>query len=742
VDFAGESMLVDPSSPQYDVTAINADATDIDKALRTASEALKEKARKRIILLTDGVFTDGDISVASQFAASHGIRLDAVYFNTNVETTETELTRFAIPADAADGQNFSASITALSNRKTQGVIGIYDGSTLVSEEEVAILPGENNFTYTLTAEEAGEHTYRAEYSSQDDAIRQNNTRYALMSVNDTTKVLIVDGTGTQSANLSELLTQGGYEVRVISCDQMPSTVSAMCEYGLIILMNADVDDMPEGSAGRLDSYVSEYGRSVLTTGGENTYIYGNMKDTPFEDFLPITMSVEEKGSTDPMALMIVMDTTDSMTRVTLGTPIEMARRGAIKCIDALNSNDYAGIITFADSAELLVNMTPMNDKDEIIAAINDIGTVGPDKLTMFTSALRMAADELKAFDKLDRKHVLFITDGSPADVGSGFENIVKEMSDNGITMSTIAVGKIVNVVKLLENLSSIGGGRCYYVESAYDLPDIMTTDTYLLQVDYTLEDPFIPVINRRVFEIDEAAVTQLFGYVRTGAKGSALVALSTSEGHPIYAQWDYEDGIAASFMSDLSGEWSRSWYANENGRQLILNMIKGLVPDTLKQAGVDIRLDAAGAYGVLSVVSELEGVEGILADITTPDNEKYSATLHKTGVNIYSNEIPIKCAGRYDVNLTWLDSQGAALETRETRVTHSWSAEYEVISRPDGNLALMDLCAGIGGAKVTSVDELLGIEIGTTPIAHDMTLALAILIALCLLADVVMRKTK
>ena len=82
--------------------------------------------------------------------------------------------------------------------------------------------------------------------------------------------------------------------------------------------------------------VENHGRSVLTTGGENTYLYGGMKDSGYEALLPIRMSVEEKESVDPVGLMLVIDTTDSMTRESIGVPIDMARRGAIKCVDALN----------------------------------------------------------------------------------------------------------------------------------------------------------------------------------------------------------------------------------------------------------------------------------------------------------------------------------------------------------------------------------------------------------------------
>lgn len=725
-----------------DGAQIGLEATDVAAAIDAACADLPEDAGKRLVLLSDGVSTDGDPHAAAQRAREMGVRLDAMLLSTAIEK-ETELTQFILPSDAAQGQKITAQAVVLSSGEAMGTLRIWDGDELIYTQEAAVSPGENAIACSLTAGDTGEHTYRAEFDCAEDTLVQNNSRFACMRVSSGAKILLVDGTGQETAKLAALLKDGGNSVDTVACGDMPQTMAALCEYGLIVLMNVDAKDLPEGSAQRLEEYVSQYGRSVLTTGGKNTYIYGGMKETPFETFLPVKMSVEEKESVNPVALMLVIDTTDSMTRASSGVPIEMARRGAIKCIDGLNSNDYAGVITFSDEAQVLVEMTSMGDKGGVMDAINDITTASPDRLTKFAGALRLACEELKAFDKLERKHVIFITDGSPADTSEGFDRIVKEMRANGITMSSIVVGRLLNVVKLLEELSAIGGGRCYFVEGADDLPDVMSTDTVLSQVEYTITDPVMPQIGEAVFEIeDESAVTQLYGYIRASAKGSASVALSTPEGRPLFAQWHYGAGKAASFMSDLSGDWSRTWFNAEGGRQMIAAMIAGLLPDTIRQAGVDIRLNAGGARGELSVGGDAGAAVTIDARITPPEGDVYSAQLEKTQDGRFAAEIPLFGEGRYEAELTWLDAQGSALDTRTAAFARSWSKEYEVIARPDGGVALMELTSAAGGALVSSVPEWREIEIPAAPVEHDAALPLTIIVMLCLLADIVMRRTK
>ena len=474
--------------PQDPAASLDGSATDLEAALTAAAGSFSPNGGKRIVLLTDGVPTDGSVEAALEHL--EGIRVDVIPLDGWAEAPEAQLTSLELPAGAAEGQRVTANVTALSNETSPAQLSIYDGDALAYQEQVSLVPGENRFSCSLTAGAAGSHAYRAELVSQADTLTQNNWGYALMNVNQGVEILIVDGTGDQSPKLQQLLTQAGYAVTCLPSGQMPSTVTDLCAYGLVILMNVDARDLPEGSAENLEAYVSEYGRGVLTTGGENTYFYGNMAGTAFERFLPVDILIQQTQSVDPIALLLVIDVTDSMTRQSLGVPIEMARRSAVKCVNALNSNDYVGVITFSDEAQVLMEMTTVQDKAAVIQAIEGIQTVGPEHLTKFTGALSAAYSQLASFQQLDRKHVLFITDGNPSD--KDFEGIVRDMKAQGITLSTIAVGKLNTVVELLQELAAIGGGRCYMVESAYDLPDIVTMDTALLQVDYTIRQPFTP----------------------------------------------------------------------------------------------------------------------------------------------------------------------------------------------------------------------------------------------------------
>lgn len=426
-----EHTTVLPFAALDEAGAIASDGTDIAAAIDEAASRFAGPGGRRIILISDGVQTQGDALTAAQAAAQAGVRLDAVQMKPEFPAPQAELAAFELPAEAMEGRHMEAAVTVLADTQGEAALRIWDGETLLHEQRVALTAGRQTFACAIEAGAVGAHTLRAEVALPGDTIAENDSLTATMNVSRGEKVLLVDGTGAQAQQLEQLLRAEGVQVAVTDPKNVPESVDALCEYGLTVLMNVHAGDLPEGWDDVLRQAVENHGRSVLTTGGENTYLYGGMKDSGYEALLPIRMSVEEKESVDPVGLMLVIDTTDSMTRESIGVPIDMARRGAIKCVDALNGNDYAGVITFSDDAQMLVEMTAMGDKKPVLDAINSIETADPNKLTRFTGALRLACDTLKAFDGTKRKHVMFITDGSPADAQAGFEQIAKEMRANG-----------------------------------------------------------------------------------------------------------------------------------------------------------------------------------------------------------------------------------------------------------------------------------------------------------------------
>ena len=150
----------------------------------------------------------------------------------------------------------------------------------------------------------------------------------------------------------------------------------------------------------------------------------------------------------------------------------------------LTQRDQIGVIAFDDAAKWVVPLQQVTD----VAAIQSlIGTIRPGGGTAFYSALSQSVGALMAA-KTPQKHIIFLSDGQPAD--SGFQGLAQDAADNGITITTVAVGTGANT-KLMELISTIGGGRAY---TADDNIKIFTKENVFGRGQLCAKPGFTPVV--------------------------------------------------------------------------------------------------------------------------------------------------------------------------------------------------------------------------------------------------------
>lgn len=732
--FAGMAELTQPLSKRNSELNLEADvapfATDLARAMNTAAASMPEYMIRRIVLLTDGLATDGDTMAAAAALAGKGVRVDAIHYDTTTDDPEVAVTAMEVPAEVALASTFQTTVTIHSTADQTAELRLYDEDKVVKSETVSLTAGENSFTYRLTASADGANAYSAEIIPQKDTLPQNNRFWQTLRVSGGNAILLVEGQSGCSDQLAELLRNSGYSVDTVETAKIPRSLADLCEYSLIVLMDVDARDLPLSGASNLEQYVSTYGRSILSTGGSHTYIHGSLAETPIETLLPVSMVVQERESAQPLALMLLMDNSASME----GTAIVMAKRGAIKSIEALNQNDYIGVITFSSEHDVLSPLVSMRYKDDVIADVSRLGTVMG---TMYTTALQEAYDQLTAFTRTDRKHVILMSDGNPSD--EGFESIVANMAQAGITVSTIAMGMDVST-DLMQRLAVLGGGRCYIVESSYDLPAIMMTDTVLLQVDYDCTGEFTPVEDAQILPLP-ATLPVLSGYTRVQEKPGAQVVLRSTEGHPIYAQWNHGTGRAGSFMSDMHGDQSAAWFNSAEGKQIMLTMVSALLSNSHHQSALDVALTPGGGESTLQIklAGSTEGIS-FTADVTAPSGETTTYTLNDMGEGLYERIIPIDGFGKYGILLRRYES-GKLVSELETAASISWSAEYDTFTQREPKQLLSDLTSLTGGELVESAQEVLAISTENMYVAYSPILPMAILAFAIMLTDIVLRKT-
>ena len=726
---------IEEKTREFSVSNVQTDATDLDAALEYAASLLPSDKAGHIIILTDGKETDGNVDNTAHYLATRGIRIDAVYFDTtDLTTAEVQIGSFFAPDGAYVGDEVTFSAEIKSNTEGNVTLLLYDNDTEVATLETDISSGSTTVELTAIPDSAGIHSYRLVMETDADTLSENNECYAYLNVAGESTVLIIADTIANASVLENVISSEN-TVTTVTAQNAPNTIIELCNYDEIILSNVDYDNLPNGYDELLNTYVSVYGRSLLMVGGSETYMYGNMEGTAIEEMLPVTFSLSESSEGSSVALMLVLDCSNSMSQQS--TYLSVAKQGAIKCVEAMSDNDYVGVISFNRSAYLKSELIEANDtnKNSLTRIISGLTT---SQGTYYTEALEMAHEELLKSDAAV-KHIIFLSDGQPSDYG--YSEAVSEAAADGITVSTIGLGYSSSI---LESMAESAGGRYYYVSSASDLPNIMLSETEQVTVSSLITGEFTPVINKEsdlTANINVNSLPTISGYLGTTIKENATAYITTEEGHPIYASWTYGVGTVACFTSDLNGNWSSSWLNDETGVAITQNMIETTVADAHHDSTLSAEMTVRGKTTDVVVMTSGTSTENALSITVASENGSKSYVLTQTDPGIYETSIPTEYAGIYTVMITETDASESIVDYLETAIAVSYSAEYDAFAA-SGDSLLSAICDYSGGKIYSDMQELVNVKVSAISMIYSPLVLFAVLIMIFMLADIAVRKLR
>ncbi len=716
--------------------AVNESATDLASAIEYAASLLPSDMAGRIILLTDGKETDGDALRSAQFLSNRGIRIDAMYYDASFGLQEMQIGSFSGPDTAfiEDEILFTAEIR--SNTDGQATLSLYDNYALQYTTDVSVTAGSNVVELPMTASEAGIRALRLQLSSDGDSQKENNVAYACLRVEDEVHVLIIANSDAQAKTLGDVLPEPNV-VTTVAARNAPRSIVELCEYDEIILANVNYSALPAGYDKLLEDYVANYGRSLLAVGGVGTFMYGNMKGTAVESLLPVSLFLNESEEGNSVALFLVMDTSSSMS-VGSGstTNLLMAKQGAIRCVESLSKNDYVGVISFNSDAYLKAPLAPATslNKSTVSTTVSALTTSGG---TNYTEALKLAHAELLKSDAAV-KHILFLSDGQPGD--TGYKEAAAAAGRDGISVSTIGLGYASGA---LMSMAEKSGGRYYYVESAYDLPSIMLSETRQVASETFITGQFTPVIHKEsplTEELPTTVLPTLTGYLGTTLKDGATAYLTFENGHPLYASWAYGKGKVGCFTSDLNGNWSSAWFKDEIGLSIIASMVETVAGDGFSDSSLSMEALVRGMTVELAVTTS-GNTENTLSVKVLSDTEENVYDLVQASPGLYKGTAVTGTSGLYKLTVTESDPDGNVVDTLESAVAVSYSAEYDAFA-PSGKTILEGICAYSEGFVAEDTASLTQIQMPAVQLSRDPTVYLAFPAAILLLADVAMRRIR
>ncbi len=747
VCFGNDSELITPLNGKIkSVSQNNVDAstTNYANALSYTASLFSNQFKKRIILISDGLQTDGDYLKAINELKAQNIRIDAIFLtNSAIKENEVLIKSASLNEKTFINKKESANIIIQSNFNIDSLeLNVYKNDALFKKQEVLIKEGNNSIPLALDTTTASLNHYKVEIISSLDSFKENNTYYFTQYVKEKPEILLICDSykeanyyGSLFSSCANLTT---YQVK----QSFSYSLDYLCQFDEIIFANIDLKTITNADEllKNINICVSKYGKSFLTLGGEKTYFSGGFSQSILNDMLPVSVDLQDTKNT--IALFFVIDCSGSMS----GNSLQQAKQGAINCLNLLDDNDMVGVITFSDSTRVVCSptKTTIEGKKRLI---NSINTIDVEDSTVMTPALTKAYDLLKDV-AMDNKQIILISDGYPGDGGQ--LEVANKMKEKGIIMSTINIG--AGALDLMKKLAEATNGKCYSTYYTDNISDIIVKEVGGIVLEPNISQKLILSLNKLDSSLNDVnSLPDIGGINYTSIKYNATSSITTSislkkqgktiDNVPLYAYWNYGNGRVSAFTSGISNDWLNTW---DNKSKDIITFFSNVVFDNLPTSQISSSND-------VSIVNNGNTVSISLMPFYLTQGMKYKATISKDDYTISSNLVYSK--GRYTttLNVNSIGSYellieatlGINYESYSYFFDFSYSSEYHLLDNPD-SILLSEMLLN-DGVLIDKTDDLYKIcNISFEDVTYKESLALPlIVISLCLFViDIAIRKIK
>jgi Ca-activated chloride channel family protein len=529
--------------------------SNLQAALQLAYGVLPAGYLARVVLLSDGVETRGDLLSEAHRARQFGVKVFTLPFDRPVPA-EVAVRELAIPSGVKVGEPFFVSADIYATEPASVRARLFQGDVLNGLDAVRTLElqaGHNEVRFRSVVRLGGPVSYRLELDELSrDQFAANNQFVTSVEVPGRPTVLYVEGQPARATYLASALGAQQFDVDVRAPAALPRTLGELERYDFFVLSDVPAEQVGTGVQDLIERYVRDLGGGFLFAGGEAGYGLGGWNGTSIERLLPVRMDSESHKDMPGVAMALVIDRSGSMT----GLPIEMAKAACRATVETLGKDDLIEIIAFDSQPKRAVKLQPARYHARIA---NDIATIQPGGGTAIFPALDAAYQDISVA-QARKKHVILLTDGR-AD-SDGIRDLVAAMIAEGITVTTVGLGDGADS-DFLRMIADAGGGRYHHVPDPNSLPRIFTRETELLTRQSGVQEWF-PVKQTsgadflRGLSIQSAPL--LHGYVATQLKPPpAQQILASDQGEPILARWRVGLGWAVAWTSDVKNNWAVDW---------------------------------------------------------------------------------------------------------------------------------------------------------------------------------------
>jgi uncharacterized membrane protein len=552
VRFAATAEEVPRDAPVARLPAPLDAASDLALAASLGAGLVDEAAVPRLLLISDGEATRGDLRGEAERLAARGVRLDALALPP-AETGDVAVDALTAADDVRPRAPFPVEVRLVADRAARVRVRLEGaGGAVVDEPEraVDVAAGATTVPFVARVTEPGVATLRARVlAAAPDRHPENDEGVLAVATAREPRVLVLESAPAAAAPFARALEAERIAVEVRSARALPPR-PALDRFDLVVLA-----DVPRAALGareleEVDGFVRD-GGGLLVAGGADAFGSGGWQGTRLEALLPVLLDLPEREDEATLALALVIDRSGSMA----GPKMDLTKEAARATVEMLPPSDMVAIAVFDSQAAPIVHLQRASNRMRILA---DIGRIQPSGGTNILAGLREGFDEL-ASARARKKHIILLTDGqSPYE---GIPDLIDAAAAQHITISAIGIGDGADQAQL-RMIATRGGGRFMATRDPSSLPRLFSRETSEVSRRSIVEEPTPVKVAKRadaLAGVPLETAPPLGGYAVTRPRPRAELLLAAPNGAPLLARWQVGLGQVAAWTSDVEPRWSAAW---------------------------------------------------------------------------------------------------------------------------------------------------------------------------------------
>ena len=744
-------------------------STNFEKALKYANSLYSEGKVHRLVIVSDGIETDGTANLALEDLRHNDTKIECIYTrNPKEAANEVAITdvEFIDTVFLNRTQTVKASIRSF-KEQDNAIVYLWKGDTVIDHQDFPINRGLNTIEFVLPTDQVGTFDYKLSVEASvghelDDVYVENNTRSFTQKVTDQFKVLILKkdqnenvrekfindlGCFTENTNVTEYW----YKNNAINSEFV--SLDNLLTFDEYIFYDVGVKDIPhyEQLIPNLFTCVTSYGKTLQNYGEVNLSNEENDILSLYSDMLPVQI----EGSSEK-AVILNVDVSGSM----YGQNLEQAKAGAKACVDILSDKDFIGVVSFSDDAKVVA---PLSSAKRNASSIkSSIDRMVDEGGTEMNTGLKKS-HELLANSNFEYKYVITLSDGEPFESDNELIEQVEKMASDGIACSFI---NILNPSgeQLLRTLAEQGYGAYFYCDNTDQLVDTMkdAVDSRSLSgiIDgkdlavsvSTKEDPMMANVNENAlgsiggayisYRKPDANTILTIPYQKEAENGSG----STNMTLPLFAYWKFGRGTVSSFTSNFS-TWTYTFRRSNEGRQFFQNVWNNLLPEFASHDQIQFTYETKGVTSDIHIyAADTDTNAEVKVTLTGPTGEKIDSQLFFDGKQ-YSGTVPTEAIGTYSLHINYRhhitmmngEVMMVPLGEGDYNLFFDYSSEYNVFDASEGEL-LYELASTRDQVSINEPNYAAMAEELTNQSYRSTSLWFLIATLVLFLADVFVRK--